>query len=343
MTTSYQLVSVGTATSLTSTKSTEASVLGRIAPVNREYSSSGTLRPYVLPWTEVTDTVGCAYPAGLVAVVGAWSVDAGPGSYTGKIDDYFDDNSALVPGVLPVGYTARWERDEYFSATTVGQARVPSFLKYRDADGPVDIDWVPVAAIDARGRVGSALTPFTVITGPGYPGDLCDYWIMMKIQAPCVGWRGFKYIYTIYSGDDPADYVPPGFGTWSGNVTITISHNADGTDPLTDNGDTIDHVQTFAYGDFVRTDVLPAVPRWRYVTAEIDVGPLIPALGVLTVYRFKIQGGMPTAGCGSGYANGLPQGGASPFSIKFSANLDVPFPYTATGDDDLIAPGGLVT
>jgi hypothetical protein len=338
MTISHQLAGVGPATALTNVKSTLASRLGRVAPLNREYLSSGTLQPYAVPWTDTTDTNGVSYPAGLVGVVGAYSIGAGPGSYEDLIDTYFANHSVPVPGVLPGAYTARLQRDCFFSDTIVGQARVdPSNTKYRDANGPISNLWVPVDASTARGTVDTSLgdTVRLLTLGPGYPGDPNDFWTTYKIQTACTGWRRLKYVYTFDTSYDEPDAI------WSGNVTLTISHNANGSDPGGDNGDTIDHTQTFAYGDFTRTDLGAGHPTDRYVytSVEIDAGAILPTVGTLSIFRFKLQHGTPT---GPDAGGGQAQAGKHPFSIKKSPNLSVPFPFTATGDDDLIAPGGIL-
>ncbi len=339
MTISYQLAGVGPAAALTNHKATIAARLGRIAPLNREYSSSGVLAPYVIPWTISTDNNGVDFPDGLVGVVGDYANGAGPSSYTSLIDTYFANNCVPVPGVLPGGYTPRLKRDCFWSSSTTGQARVsPSNTYYRDANGPVHDLWVPKSASLARGYTFSGSSK-VIVLGPGYdPHPLTgtlDEWIMYTIEANSIGYRKLTYQTTYHSTDDEPT------AAWKHTSTLTVSHNADGSDFGDDNGDTIDHIQNLVYGDYTRTDTLghPGIDRWLYTSPVIDCGAILPSLGVVS--KFKIKCHMGGTNELDGFPNYQAPGLYQTMSFKASPNI-IPFPFTCTGDGDLIAPGGIV-
>lgn len=272
----------------------------RVSPVDVEGGTTG-MRTYAFPWTLAADQWGVSYPAGTIAVAYGFGLSGG-GSLLDQMLAGWETGAngllVLVPSALPVGYTARRVREWH--------SGIHPFAKIRVAGGYQSIDWMP--SLSPLGLLGASLS-----TGSGTAAGTEYNAYENGIGFRRVHVRGFV---------NSAVLGSVGF---TGNVDVVLSHNADGTDPGSADGDTADFTHTFTDADYTHTG--GASPLW--VTSWVDAGDALAALGVLTYF----QASLTRPSTATSIEFGL--------DFRLSPRVDVPLPYTATGIGDLIAPGGL--
>lgn len=279
-----------------------------------------TWRPYAYPWPGgAADQWGVAFPAGIVAV--SLDCQEGLGGLSGdpledRIEDQLETTMYAVPGVLPVGYTEnRYEEWPTPIGLLPSSAPRPSInigTHYRDATGPVPLDgWAPSSQWD--GYLGS---------GPSSPVGV-GVWYGSVERNP--GWRKVQAQIGCFT------LLPGGFVLtpvqFNGTVTLKLSHNADGTDPGSADGDTIDFTLNVTRPDF-------SVAAGRCQTGWIDCGSALASLGVNSYFVGSLDFSALTAS---------PETAPGWYvSLRLSPRMDIPFPSLVTGVGGLIAPGGYV-
>lgn len=263
--------------------------------------------PYAFTWPLAlapSDSVGVAFPAGMIAVVfKAWlpchvsgppSPPFGPPvtiDYTGSVNDGLEmywTSSTLnagaiaVPNVLPVGYTVNRQ--------TAFASRDPLAFSdaYFTATGPVRPAWQAGVGCGLFGGEVTSLESLAARTGPDGSGNF-KWWFSVHAG---VGLRKFQF------------RIDSAGAAW----TARLSHNADGSDPGTNEGDTADYSTSGGSG----------------TSGFFDVGALTPTLGTFTRYVLSVESA-------SGFTS---------ITRRSSCRTDVPIPYTVPGLGDLIAPGG---
>lgn len=301
--------------------------IGRLYPVERVGGGAG-IRPYVIPWDPATDLWGVAFPAGIVGVTTS-VVQTGAGTYNARTIAGWDQTTSgviAVPAVLPAGYTARLNR-EWHSASQ-------SLDRVRTAAGYTTDLWMPSTSPHGTSTSVTAITsvPFTVNPDPPpFPSGSYVYRRFISV-APTIGLRKLQY----RAG---SNNLPP--GTYGGTHTIVVSHNANGSityNPSapyhgSDDGNVIDYTGSVANSDF--TAGLEGTIYW---TDWIDAGALTPTLGTLTTFTFSVTFTETYSAVAPINSTQL-----SHVQFRYSSRVDIPYPFTATGQGDLIAPGGLVT
>jgi hypothetical protein len=276
-------------------------------------------------WEE--DEFGVAYPAGTLVVVNEQGLLRDlAGDYNSEFEYFWKERRQdllggwLVPGVLPEGYTPQgplWRshrEHEYISGSSFDPMwyDASGFFSH----GIIANPWPPSDGI------GSELDTFPVVwtgtlSGSTYNGPDVNYNYSQT--------TGFRYVsYRIVTTN-----VSP--STFTGNIDITLSHNADGSDPGSGDGDTID------FTDSVDVSTLTFIPGVGVTNDWQPVGPILAALGVITHFHLRIG------------STGINGSGLGPLTItakvqfQLSPRVDVPWPTTVMGIGNLIAPGGIVT
>lgn len=333
MTVDHPIAPWGYGTGATLAGTQRARRIGRNRPVDRLAGAS--LRPYVIPWTRAADNWGVAFPAGIVGIVTAWPTLSGVGTYAEQFVEGWEDGSglaALVPGVLPPDYTPRLQRE--WHSGTVNMARL------RTATGYTSHTWLPsstpLGTSFTWGQT-TAFDSFNSIYSSTRTFDAATVWYWRNILfggTATIGWRKVQYrAVTFGFGGSPA-----GLGRINQTHTVTLSHDTNGgqtvnfSSPYTGSrdGTEIDSVTTFDTHD----QTINLFSDY-YATDWIDAGE-VPAADVGTLTIHTIDFSMPLLGGGAG---------THPHYLEFrlSPALDVPYPVTATGQGDLIAPGGVPT
>ncbi len=281
---------------------------GRLFPVApSEAGATADIRPYCVPWTPTADQWGVAFPAGLVGIVTTANL---PSPLTGDLDADFatkwadlSGGSSMVgvPGVLPVGYNI----GDYvpWQTTAWDLANLPS------ASGWTTQTWLPTSSPNGISR-----GPLTLVGSGGTTGDPPGYMLMYPGQM-----TGFRKVqYKLRSGQ--AWLTMPTY-----DQTMKVSHNANGTNPGSALGDTVDATSHVTDADFVN------VSSFIWSTNWIDLGQIIASsIGTMTYFSLQTDSS------------------ASPFSLangvtiefRLSPRMDVPYPVSVMGQGDLIAPGG---
>ncbi len=300
---------------------------------NLTSGSSSTVRPYVVDWPgSASDTFGVSYGGGIVGVTERHGILSGAvGTYQARWDAFLasiadGNNSAgmfAVPAVLPSGYTANPEM----------QWRSHSYARNRiwTASGYTTYLWCPHPTYYGS-SVSSALqtvqwpgvdppAPFQTFRGTYEVGNLAGLGI------------GFRKVQIRVS------VIPEGLNTptsVSGNVGITLTHNADGSTFTVDgsgdrqNGNTTDYAGTVAGW----TDE----GAGNFWTSWLDCGEVMPSTeGTNTYFFAEVDMQSVTTGPLS-FANYI-QG----VQMRLSPRVDVPYRITHVGEGDLIAPGGIPT
>ncbi len=322
---------------------TMAHILRRYSPQKIPTASTfalGTLvQPFTVDWALANDDWGIPFTAGRVGVIDRIGV-AGGGDYETQIDAYIAANTTPVPGTLPVGYTARLEHDcDGLLGSDMGMATCDStaanYTRYMGPDGPIAETWVPYNAAQARGyQTVKFSSSFTLIDWDSTVTPTIG-WFKGTLENSARGWRNISLIWQCVH----ISTAPP--HNLSGSIDLYISHNADGSTVANGDhfGDTIDYSTSFDKDDLFYVSDGGALGH--YEIPEITIGALNPSFGVPTNYRitFKItetEGTLAPGVYGSNIADVT-------WVSKMSPTDDIPFRWTCCGDDDLIAPGGLVS
>lgn len=283
-----------------------ASRIVRVYAFNR--TTNGSVRPYVIPWTTASDTWGIAFPAGLVGVVTSFNTVTGAGAYNDRMEANWGvsgGGAILVPGVLPAGYTARLVREWHSAAQ--------SLARVRTADGYNTMTWMPSTSPFGESRNFSNFNygGVTLMTISGLGTEYGTF------ASSHIGWRNLQWRLRYPTMDTS--------GLPNADLTLRISHNADGSNPGAALGDTTD------WTDTINTSTIPHTGS-AYESAWEDLAiDLHPTLGTVSTFRLDIN---------YTWVFGLL---SFIYEFRMSPRLDVPYPFTATGIGDLIAPGGLVT
>ncbi len=283
-----------------------ATRLGRRFPMAHTTAGANTLiRPMAVPFNHTVDQWGVAFPAGLVGVTRRLAL---PNPIVGTLEegfqaDYDDPHLSeptkqliAVPGVLPVGYSPNlydgWHSTE------------PDLTRNRTASGYDYIAWLP--SVVPQGDASSA----TFTGGGGGPINYALYG-----NGGTTGYRKVQFRLITATAS-----VAAGF-----SVALTISHNADGTDPGFAIGDTVDWTGNVTDADFINP-----IGGGSMGTDFIDAGPALASLGALTTFRMQSD-----ATAGATWPGLL-------LVTHLSPRMDVPYPMSVHGHGDLIAPGGLL-
>lgn len=266
---------------------------------------SASIRPYVIPWTTAADSFGVAFPAGLVGVTQAISL---PSPIGGTINAGYESqwnglvSSVIpVPATLPVGYTANTQTD--WRALTADLSRIGT------AGGFTTKTWLPTNSPN-----GILRGPLTLVGSGGTTGDPPGYMLMHPSQL-----TGFRKVqYRLRTGQ--AWLVMPTY-----DQTMKVSHNANGTNPGSALGDTVDATSHVTNADFVN------VSGFFWSTNWIDLGQIIASsIGTLTYFSLQTD----SSASPFSMANGVT------IELRLSPRCDVPYPISVAGRGDLIAPGG---
>ncbi len=329
---------VGVLTGSTWALNTPAEIIGRRFPHRVEdVFGDSAIHPYVVPWPNASDAFGVAWPAGTVGLamtrtpLGKWS-DA-------DVLDQLQDVCRPVPGVLPPGYTARLARDVYHAATVAGAAGLHTagtssgLTKYRTDAGFGSTKWRPTTVTGATVQTETSGLD-TIGTHSLVPGDF-NFTVRVRLNHP--GWRKLQ----VQLRSPTAFWDQPGANA-AGTASINYSHNADGSTVPTvfgsvADGDTLDAAQNMGG--------LTLVPlggsSGYYETAWYDLGEILATTGTPSQFYARC-----TSSSYLWTSTASPDGTAiSGMTIRLreSERADIPFVFTATGINGLIAPGGLVT
>lgn len=361
--------------------STLASKLYRALPpeFSASASASAAIITQVVPWTTATDRWGIAYPAGLVGVCAR--INGLPGSlpYEDEINNTLRDNAVAVPGVLPVGYTARWETDAwaYLGVTpnffagignVVDGSNTPGGGTYASggrglydggsmftekriltADGWTTTTWFPTSTTPLPSG-GGLLTVYTTAATPVPHGI---------ILAPSSGTLFPRQFVPAYRSRSPFVGVAPPSTAWYWvgwrecglQIRITSLLGAPNTGSISlrishnaDGSVTLTGSGAGAAdGDTIDATVTWTSADFTMLTATTFESTLKltgPMLAPLGIPAFFIH---------RFSANSLsvtpPGVGATAHQLRVesSPRVDIPLTFTATGDGGLIAPGGTVT
>lgn len=274
-----------------------------IAP--SEAGDNATIRPYTFPWLASADAFGVSYPAGTLAVVQSMSLPF-PLASTLNADfesqwSSFATTVYAVPGVLPVGYTASLY-DGWHSSDA-------NLARRRTASGYVDATWLPSSSPN-----GETVGPVTLVGSGGAIGDPPGYMVWASAKT---GYR--KVQYRLRTGMQWL--AMPSY-----TQTMTLTHNANGTNPGSARGDTIDAISTVTNADFSDPD-----GDFWWETGWKDLGQIIASsIGTLTTFNVETDSSANLASMPNGVT----------VQWRLSPRCDVPFPLSVHGYGDLIAPGG---
>lgn len=276
-------------------------------------------------WAE--DDFGVAYPEGTLVVVNEIGLLRALASDYNSEFEYFWNTQRLalaggwlVPSVLPEGYTYRppiWRshrEHEYLVSSSFDPLwwEADGFSSNGIAANP----WPPSDGVgtelDSFPSVWSATQSGTTYTGPDFNYNYSQT-------------TGFRFVsYRIVTTN-----VSP--STFTGNIDVTLSHNADGSDPGSGDGDTIDFTDSVDVSTLAFVGGVGVTNDWQ------AVGPILADLGVITQFHVRIS------------STGVDGPSGGPFTItakvqfQLSPRVDVPWPTTVMGIGNLIAPGGTVT
>jgi hypothetical protein len=284
--------------------------------------------PFTWPSSLTTDQWGVSYPtADIVAVwkgTNLTNLSSGSGSFEERAEDEWEamvtGNTGevfAVPSVLPDGYTRNLFED-YTSLVGVTGAGAPrrgaDCTRLLTADGFVTSLWLP--SVNPYGASG---------TGAGgiIANGAVDYG---SFDTASIGFRKLQMRLTVWSTSSPAS-------SFTGTMTVVVSHNADGTNPGVANGDTVDSTTDVAPAD-LSTAIGSSGGATRWATDWYDLGEILPDLGVPTDFQSQIDLTALTA------STSASPGWAAEF--RMSPSVEVPLPNYVTGLYDLVAPGGYV-
>ncbi len=330
-----EYTAAGSGISFPTPNATWAQNLRRFSPSSiLTWDDVGTrsVQPFATPWTLTDDDYGIPFTSGRIGV-GLNIGSLGGGDFDAQTDAFIAENTVPVPAILPGGYTARLEHDcDGFLGVDMGNAL--DLTRYMDANGPVSNLWVPYSAAQARGYQ-TVIFPagFTLIDWESVSTPVIG-WLKGTLETGARGWRNITLLWQcIFVSSAPPHNI-------TGAVDFYISHNADGSTVAAGDhfGDTIDFSCSLAKEDFSYVNDFGSFGH--YECPPIEVGALNPTFGVPTNYRLTLRVSETTGTLdGTVYAAGI---GTVTLVGHMSPTDDIPFRWTCCGDDDLVAPGGLV-
>jgi hypothetical protein len=184
-----------------------------------------------------------------------------------------------------------------------------TYARRRTAAGFIDATWLPTTSPN-----GITRGPLTLVGSGGTTGDPPGYMLMHPSQL-----TGFRKVqYRLRTGQ--AWLTMPTY-----DQTMKVSHNANGTNPGSALGDTVDATSRVTDADFVNVSLFFWSTNW------IDLGQIIASsIGTLTYFSLQTD----SSASPFSMANGVT------IELRLSPRCDVPYPTTVLGKGDLIAPGG---
>ncbi len=306
----------------------------RFSPLNRfgrggaaGHATSGIV-PQVIAWPHSADDNGDSYPAGLVGVRFRYRHER-PTPSTDA-----DNELVAVPAELPAGYSHRWLRDHNqgtrgrssagsnstdFSISTSsfmpGAVSAQSQYLVRVDDGLYDVPRLALPALSAGAWLPynqgtKALTcpnpsGISDLTWPGTTGETSlTSATGIWMSTPCAGFRYFRWAVHYNALED---------------FRVRIYCNSDGS-------------QTYPPDTIIDEQWFPTAGPGVFYSST--VGPYDFPLGSPRFIGIDGAYRIPPATTWN-------PGGMSA-RIQMGARLDIPFPFLATGEGDLFAPGGIV-
>lgn len=289
-------------------------------------ASSGIV-PQVVAWPHSVDDNGDSYPAGLVGVRLRYRHER-----LAPVTDA-DDELIAVPAVLPSDYSPRWLRDHNQGSrglSTVGQISTdfavttsptmpggvaqPGQYLVRADDGLYDVPRLALPSLNAgawlpynqghKARVCLNLAGVSDLTWPGTTGTSICSATGTWMTSPCPGFRYLRWSCHYNALED---------------FRIRVFCNSDGS-------------QTYPPDTIIDDQWFPTGGPGAFYSST--VGPYNFPLGECRFIGFDGAYRTPPS------PTWIPQ--RVDIRIQMGARLDIPFPFMATGEGDLIALGGIV-
>lgn len=277
------------------------------------FGSPSIITAYAFPWLTATDQWGVAFPAGTVGVTTKVHLQLPlVTDYMSSIEAYWADLTNgvtyAVPGVLPAGYTPNLQ--------VVGFNALMGLAVVLNATGFITQDtlahwpgWVPKTT-----NINGYSDSFGLGLGSGFSPPPWVYFWRGLGGFNNAGWRKVQY---------QISYVAASVS--AGPVSLTISHNFDGTDPGLAPGDTIDWAHSHPDTDFSVTAGVAS-------TAWIDAGTIVCSTnGIVANFNAELDISLNLGAYGSF---------GTSVHFRLSPRCDIPFFATAVGYGGVIAPGG---
>ncbi len=297
-------------------------------------SGSFTVIPTAEPWPHSVDSNGVAYPAGLVAVRFQYNPVFSPA--VNNSEGYI----VAVPDILPAGYTPSALREQFHLQTrnfhTLATPNVPAFaLRPGYRYEPITKYIGPASVTDGTNmvRTDGALTPYYWM--PENTGNFSEYangltpslvagWLQDSFgaQYPTAGFRYLRFRF--YLGYRDNTQINP-----VASVRVRVRRNADSS--------------TTGIGSIVIYELLLPATDHLLGLNQYDTGYIFSG-GTYDFYA-------PTPGtrCNFYFEMKLIRDDSAeetpvvPYlEIWSGPRLDLPFPWTVTGDAGIVAPGGIL-
>jgi hypothetical protein len=296
--------------------------------------------PSVVAWPFAVDSNGEAYPAGLVGVYSNFVYNESAATFNQRL--------IAVPDTLPVGYTPRMERDHNRAPADssktpnrIGQSSPFEIVNYGAFSGNTgDHCWGEDAAVYTGGsitpcpriRTAQALTNYRFM--PENLGDSAGVAIGSKAGGSHTAFnglfssQGLRYLRIVcdFTGYD-ANYT---------KCRITVGHFGDANTKVTNPG--------------VTGGQYPALPSTIWYQQETLAGGTLDTGYVYGGWSFPLGQRGDIAiypeifDSSAGLWKVFRPLEVSPFAYSFywQRRLDLPMPWTFSGEGGLIAPGGVV-
>ncbi len=296
------------------------------------HATSGIV-PQAVAWPHTADLNGDSFPAGLVGVRMAYVHQ--------QLDPvaYNDARLIAVPAVLPAAYTPRWNRDHNqgtrglstagsistdFGLSTnafmPGARSTPGQWLLRADDGLYDVPRYNSGGVTSTWAPYNAGQNCLVCNNPSGVSDLT--WSGTTGETLVSGYAGVP-------GFDGTWFTSPCAGVRylrfachfnsAGELRIRFICNANGS-------------KTFPADTVLAEWVFSVAGPGVYYSST--VGPFNATLGSPKFYGFSAEDRLLPADPWRGVTAGI--------RIQAGPRLDIPLPFTATGEGSLIAPGGVV-
>jgi len=293
--------------------------------------------PCVVPWPHATDTNGATYQHDLYGVYSGFT-------YTNS-EATFNASLVPVPQELPSGYTHRWKRDHNIS--TADNSKTPNRIGQSSPFAMVagtgrsstevffPFDWAPLSYVAPRIRTAQALTSYNF--GPENRGTSCGS--TFSASGP-----GGHVLFTTQGLDYFRWVLTTAFAATYSKFRVTVGY-------FTDGSASSDHVGFLGSGRTYYTAYPDNIlfQEEKVSGVAYDSGFLYNGDGT---HDFTVPVGeraylqMVFEGFNIADAAWVLETNYTtftrPHSLQWRRRTDIPLPWTCTGENGLIAPGGVV-